>query len=698
MSKKKNKKNAPTPATAPESVTIAENTDGENIVREVMAELPPSEPVQFPLRKKVRIPLTHRTWVKVLVFILTILFAAVTALSAIAAVFMVLEDVYTTSKSEFREDALAPLTEDIAYNVLTLVLDGREDTVVEYLSHRNVAGVSIIGQGSRAFTWQYGDTTPSDGRSVCESKWLWYQNNDVRRATLDSNRWLDNIYVSVYISEQLTEQDNLLLADLIVDAMYAMRYWIFAIAAAGLLLTILSFVFLMCASGRRNGLDEPQPGWGTRAPLDVLTAVTCIAVFLLLSLAMESFYYLSTVKQVITWFVCGIAAAVLVLGWCMSLAVRLKLGKWWENTAAFWAFFGTIRLLELAIRFVLNILRKCGRALAPLLRTVPLVWKTTAICTGIFFIDFLSVMAFRRDVDMLIVTWVLLHGAMFAGVMYLALILRRLQKGGDALASGDLGYQVDTKGMLPTFKTHAENLSRIGEGMTAAVEQRLKSERMKTELITNVSHDIKTPLTSIINYSDLIGKEQTENEKITEYAEVLHRQSERLKRLIDDLVEASKASTGNLDVLLAPCEVGVLLSQAAGEYEQRFEQCSLTLVTKQSEQPVKIMADGRRLWRVVDNLMNNICKYAMPGTRVYLTLEQIGNEAVISFKNTSREPLDLSADELMERFVRGDTARNSEGNGLGLAIARSLTQLQNGTLELTVDGDLFKAVLRFPTM
>ena len=141
-----------------------------------------------------------------------------------------------------------------------------------------------------------------------------------------------------------------------------------------------------------------------------------------------------------------------------------------------------------------------------------------------------------------------------------------------------------------------------------------------------------------------------------------------------------------------------MLSQTAGEYEQRLEQCKLTLVTKQPEQPVRIMADGRRLWRVFDNLMNNICKYAMPGTRVYLTVEKNDNEAVIAFKNTSREPLDLSADELMERFVRGDAARNSEGNGLGLSIARSLVQLQNGTLELTVDGDLFKAVLRFPTI
>lgn len=698
MSKKKNKKALPFQEAIPESMIIPEETDGADIVREVMEDLTPAEPIRFPLREKKHIPLTHRTWAKVIVFILTILFAAATVLSVIAAAFMVLEDVYTTSKTEFHQDAFAPLTEDIAYNVLTLVLDDRENAVAEYLAHKNVAGVSILGKGSRAFTWQYGNTDKHEGQTVCESKWLWYQNNEIRQATLDSNRWLDNIYVSIFINDELTEQDNLLLADFLVDTMYAMRYWIFAIAAACLLLTILCFVFLMCASGRRGGNPDPQPGWGTRVPLDVLTAALCITVLLLLSLTVNAFYFQSIIKQVAAWSVCGIVAAVLVLGWCMSLALRLKLGKWWENLLVIQIILGVIQLLKLAARQIWQALRKCGRVFAPLLRTIPLVWKTAAICIGIFFVEFFFTMIFRRDIDMLIITWVLLHGAVFAGVMYLALILRRLQKGGEALASGNLSYQVDTKWMLPTFKAHAENLSSIGEGMTAAVEQRLKSERMKTELITNVSHDIKTPLTSIINYSDLIGKEPCENKTITEYAEVLHRQSERLKRLIDDLVEASKASTGNLEILLTPCEVGVLLNQAAGEYEQRFQQCGLTLVSKQPEQSVRIMADGRRLWRVVDNLMNNICKYAMSGTRVYLTLEQIGGEAVISFKNTSREPLDLSAEELLERFVRGDTARNSEGNGLGLSIARSLTQLQKGTLELTVDGDLFKAVLRFPTM
>ena len=252
--------------------------------------------------------------------------------------------------------------------------------------------------------------------------------------------------------------------------------------------------------------------------------------------------------------------------------------------------------------------------------------------------------------------------------------------------------------MLGDFKEYGESLNSISKGMAIAVEERMKSERMKTELITNVSHDIKTPLTSIINYTVLISKEPCDNKKINEYSSVLLRQSERLKRLIDDLVEASKASTGNLEVNLAPCEANILLTQIVGEYTEKIQNKNLELITTHPEDSIMIMADGRRLWRVFDNLMNNICKYSQSGTRVYLSLEKQGSEAVITFKNTSKSALNVSADELMERFVRGDSSRNTEGNGLGLSIAKSLTELQNGKLELTIDGDLFKVILKFPVI
>jgi len=382
----------------------------------------------------------------------------------------------------------------------------------------------------------------------------------------------------------------------------------------------------------------------------------------------------------------------MALGWCMSFALRLKLGGWWKNSLCWWC----VRLCAWLCKGCWKCVRAIGGGIAALILAVPLVWKVLVLFGIITLWEFIMWAIFHWNPGATLLFWGLEKLILLPIVLAVSLMLRRLERGGQAIAEGDLNYQVDSRHMLPVFKRHAEHLNRIGEGMNRAVEERTKSERMKTELITNVSHDIKTPLTSIINYADLIGKEPCENEKITEYAEVLHRQSERLKRLIDDLVEASKASTGNLDINLAPCEVGVLLTQTAGEYEYRLREQGLELVTRQPDKPLNIMADGRRLWRVFDNLMNNVCKYSQSGTRVYLTLERLNGQAVISFKNTSREELNLTPDELMERFVRGDAARKSEGSGLGLSIARSLTELQRGSMELTVDGDLFKVVLKFP--
>ena len=276
--------------------------------------------------------------------------------------------------------------------------------------------------------------------------------------------------------------------------------------------------------------------------------------------------------------------------------------------------------------------------------------------------------------------------------------MEKLQTGSQKIASGDLDYRVDTRRMFWEFKKHGENLNNISLGMSRAVDERMKSERFKTELITNVSHDIKTPLTSIINYVDLLNREDLPDGTIKEYVGVLVRQSSRLKKLIDDLVEASKASTGNIVVNSTRTEIGVLLTQAAGEYEERLRSNELELIQNQPEEEVYIMADGRLLWRVFDNLMNNICKYSQPGTRVYLDLEKVNGEVVITFKNISRNPLNISSEELLERFVRGDSARSTEGSGLGLSIAKSLVELQGGKLDLAIDGDLFKVILKFKTV
>lgn len=264
------------------------------------------------------------------------------------------------------------------------------------------------------------------------------------------------------------------------------------------------------------------------------------------------------------------------------------------------------------------------------------------------------------------------------------------------LADGNLESKVDTSKMMKPFKKHGEYLNKVGEGMSAAVNEKIKSEHFKTELITNVSHDIKTPLTSIVNYVDLLKKENLPEPKAVEYIEVLVRQSARLKKLIEDLMEASKASTGNIAVELELCDINILLTQTLGEFEEKLNSKGLTLVIDKPEESVYIMADNRHIWRIFDNLMNNICKYGQPQTRVYINLISENNEAIIVFRNTSNYQLNISSEELLERFVRGDSSRHTEGSGLGLSIAQNLAELMGGSLKLHVDGDLFKVVLSFP--
>ena len=263
---------------------------------------------------------------------------------------------------------------------------------------------------------------------------------------------------------------------------------------------------------------------------------------------------------------------------------------------------------------------------------------------------------------------------------------------------GDMTATVDTKYFLGTFKKQGENLNSIKLGIASAVEDKMKSERFKTELITNVSHDIKTPLTSIINYVDLLNKEDLQNETAKEYIQIISKNSDRLKKLVVDLVDASKASSGVLKLDMQPMKIDVLLEQIAGEYVERLSENNLELIMRKPEESIQIMADGQRIYRVFDNLMNNICKYTLANTRVYLLLEKENDKAVISFKNISATELDMSANDLMERFVRGDKSRNTEGSGLGLSIAESLTKLQNGDFQIQLDGDLFKIIITFPVI
>lgn len=273
---------------------------------------------------------------------------------------------------------------------------------------------------------------------------------------------------------------------------------------------------------------------------------------------------------------------------------------------------------------------------------------------------------------------------------------QRLLRGVRAMSNGEEDTRIPTDHLFQGNRQMAEAVNALGDGLRTALQEQMKSERMKADLITNVSHDLKTPLTSIINYVDLMKREKIESPKAKEYLKVLDQKSQRLKQLTEDLVEASRASSGNVVLDIQRIDLKELLMQTSGEFEERFAARDLRLVASYPDAPLYVEADGRRLWRIIENLYRNVEKYAMSGTRVYLDAESDGQMAVMSMKNISEQPLNISADALTERFIRGDESRTTEGSGLGLSIAKDLTELQHGTFSIYLDGDLFKVTVAFP--
>lgn len=501
----------------------------------------------------------------------------------------------------------------------------------------------------------------------------------VARQVSEENYWV----VSLLPDKVPLHSDNMYAAhQWMLDAVYTYAPRDMAVYLAGFaLLALASAVFLTAAAGHRRKREEivllPCPD---KIPLELWTVLCVCAgtapIAVLYQFAGETTRFPELFVGIVVAAVLGLA--VVVLWYWLSLAVRVKNGKWWHNTVCYFIYSRIRRFL-----------RTVGE-------NMDLLWKLIAGGVALCALElFLVMIAFETDFQVFIMLWFAEKIVLGILLTRLALQLRLLQEGSRHLADGELRYQINTEKLFPSCRVHGENLNRIGIGMSKAVDERMKSERLKTELITNVSHDIKTPLTSIINYVDLLGKEELHNEKAAEYLEVLERQSSKLKKLIEDLVEASKASTGNLAVASEQLEVGVFLTQTVGEFEERLAAANLELVVKKTESPVYIMADGRHLWRVVDNLMNNVCKYAQPYSRVYVNLEREGETAVIAFRNMSKYPLNINGEELMERFVRGDESRNTEGHGLGLSIAKSLMDLMDGKMQIYVDGDLFKVLLIF---
>lgn len=436
------------------------------------------------------------------------------------------------------------------------------------------------------------------------------------------------------------------------------------------LLTLFCFCFSMASAGHWQNHEGIHLTWLDKIPADVWIIALLSAFFI----GWDTFY--SEWGQILF---CAALIPVTLLFLCV-FAAQCKAGTVIRGSL-------TARVLRLLWR----ILRGVTLWLWRITTGIPLVWKTALVTAALAFLEFILYVSPSRDPLFLVVKVLEI-----LAVLAIALNLRTLEKNGKQLSEGDLSTPVDTKRLFGAFRRYGQAMNRLQSGMESAVQEQMRAERMKIELITNVSHDIKTPLTSIVNYVDLLKKEDIPSPAAREYITVLDRQSKRLKKLTEDLVEASKASSGALPVDLQPTDVSVLFSQITGEYQDRLADCHLTLVTQPpAGQPV-VLADSKLLSRVMDNLVSNICKYAMPETRVYVSGVTADGQMTMSFKNISRAELNISPDELMERFVRGDTSRHTEGSGLGLSIARSLVHLMGGTFRLSIDADLFRADVTLP--
>jgi signal transduction histidine kinase len=465
-----------------------------------------------------------------------------------------------------------------------------------------------------------------------------------------------------------------------------------AVAVICGVVNLISVIYLCYASGHRYGKEGITLNWFDRIPLDVLAVIWVITAGGMLLMGGEIAHDLSWwmnngvqyTSDLLGWqsmLYLGIAAVYLlalemvVLWLLLTLIARCKAHVFWKN-------FLVVRLAKKAGRPVKRFFQ--------MLRTnVNLAIK---VAVAYVILSLVCIFLSGRALNVLLVLLLVLLVAM----EYWCFRFNAIREGVKRLNQGEMEAQIDTKGMPYDLKQVAEQLNNLSEGIHKAVEKQMQSERFKAELITNVSHDLKTPLTSIINYIDLLKQTHIDDPTALEYLEVLDRKSQRLKKLTEDLVEASKASTGTLKVEKTSLDFGQLVAQALGEYDEKLRSAKLTPVYHQPEEPLMVLADGRHLWRVLDNLLNNCVKYAMPGTRVYLSLRQGTSFVTLEMKNISSEPLNLTAEELMERFVRGDSSRTTEGSGLGLNIAQNLVTLQGGHFNLSVDGDLFKAIVTIP--
>lgn len=461
-------------------------------------------------------------------------------------------------------------------------------------------------------------------------------------------------------------------------------------AIFGSVLWLIGMVWLTVTAGRRpedeeihlNGFDRWYTEIAAGTVIGIWLAGTIISGTLIANSSLGYSHVVVTV--IVICLICGTYTMAWFLIGYLSLVRRIKAGTLWKNSL---------------IRKVLKWIGKCSGKLADFARAFSrnTAEKIKVLLVGgaFLFLQFLIIGCGFTGAGVFLIILLIVDATAVIFIIRKADGLDLIMDGLKKISDGELQYKIKTDTLTGKQKVMAEYINNIGSGLDAAVENSLKKERMQTELITNVSHDLKTPLTSIINYVDLMKRENPTDPKIQEYLRILDEKSQRLKVLTEDVVEASKASTGNIKLEMNDIDFVEMVQQVIGEFEEKFQEKNLTMMVHFTDEPSIIYADGQRMWRVLENVFGNVVKYAMEGTRVYAEISNRNKKVTFSLKNISAQPLNISADELTERFIRGDVARNTEGSGLGLSIAKSLTELQGGEFKLYLDGDLFKVMITF---
>lgn len=609
------------------------------------------------------------------------------------------DSLYVLAGIEVIDTSISESVEYYYYDYATTLLPMLTDKVSLYSTnseiymyrsnHSTIFEYYIYAPGNMVDLLECGNITSSANAYSCDSEVL-YDADDADNTISYRCYWVVGSVRSDYMTEDAFSR-----ADTLLDYLYLLNDHSSFLLSLCLILSLILIVYLSCAAGRQVGRDDLVVSWTEKIPYGILLIALGGCMLMLACLIILIARNARPGMESLWGLLLTICVLLLFLSWLLlclgvkSTIVRLKAHCFWHYTV--------ICYLSRPIR---RLWRFCIRNLKDVPSHLPM-----AAVIGTIFVVLTAIEAvlllqsgWYGEAGGLIF-YLLIKLAELIVLIFIGLQLERIRKGGQRIATGNLTEPIQTDGMFWEFRRHAENINKTGDGISLAVEERMKSEHFKTELITNVSHDIKTPLTSIINYVDLMKKENITDPTLLKYMDVIDRQSARLKKLIDDLMEASKASTGNLEVHPEKCNLSVLFSQMVGEFEERASAQNLSFVINVPEEPVLIMADGRHLWRIFENLINNACKYSMPGTRVYMDLSvSTTGDAVITIKNISGAQLNIGSNELLERFVRGDSSRNTEGSGLGLSIAQSLTELMQGTLTLNIDGDLFKVILRFPRL